>query len=135
MSDKRRFFLVHAQARQNAVECVRTAPDGWCVEVKPRTRSLEQNSRLWAALADISRQIQWPVNGVLMHLPPEDWKDIFTASLRGEMRFTVGTEGGQVLLGQRTSRMTVKEMSDLLELINSFAAKRGIELHDEVATC
>ena len=38
MSTKRTFFLVHDEARRNAVEFVKAAPDGWCVEVKQRTR-------------------------------------------------------------------------------------------------
>ena len=42
-------------------------------EAKP-TRTLEQNSRLWALLTDVSRQVQWPVDGKLQRLSPEDWK-------------------------------------------------------------
>ena len=54
---KRTFFLVHDLARQNAIEAVKSAPDGYCVEVKQRTRSLDQNARMWAMLSELSRQV------------------------------------------------------------------------------
>ena len=95
-------------------------------EAKP-TRSLEQNSRMWALLSDISRQVQWPVDGRLQHLSPEDWKDIFTAALFKGQRVAQGTEGGFVMLGGRTSRMTVGDMIDLQTLIEAFGAERGVQ--------
>lgn len=91
-------------------------------------RSLEQNAMMWAVLSSISKQVPWVVNGTQTHLSPEDWKDLFTASLRKEMRVAQGIDGGVVLLGRRTSRMTVSEMSDLIELMNAFCAERGVRL-------
>lgn len=95
-------------------------------EAKP-TRTLEQNSRMWALLTDVSRQVQWPVDGRMQYLPPEDWKDIFTAALRKGQRVAQGIEGGFVMLGGRTSRMSVGEMCDLQTLIEAFGAERGVE--------
>ena len=31
------FMLVHSNARLNALQAVKTAPEGYCVEVKPKT--------------------------------------------------------------------------------------------------
>ena len=95
-------------------------------EAKP-TRSLEQNSRMWALLTDVSRQVEWPVDGKLQRLSPEDWKDIFTAALRRGQRVAQGIEGGFVMLGCRTSRMKVGEMCELQDLIEAFGAERGVE--------
>ncbi|WP_295487944.1 recombination protein NinB [uncultured Pseudomonas sp.] len=89
-------------------------------------RSLEANAAMWAMLTDISRQKQWVVNGVQTYLEPEDWKDILTAALDSELRVAQGVSGGMVLLGRRTSKMSVKQMSDLLELIQAFGAEHGI---------
>lgn len=91
-------------------------------------RSLEQNAMMWAMLSDIAKQVPWVVDGAQTYLSPEDWKDLFTASLRKEMRVAQGIDGGIVLLGRRTSRMTVAEMSDLIELMNAFCAERGVRL-------
>lgn len=95
-------------------------------EAKP-TRSLEQNSRMWALLTDVSRQVEWPVDGKMQRLSPEDWKDIFTAALRQGQRVAQGIEGGFVMLGGRTSRMKVGEMCELQDLIEAFGAERGVE--------
>ena len=94
--------------------------------VKPETRSLAQNSRLWAMLTDISRQVDWYGN----KLTPEEWKDVFSAALK-KQKVVPGLDGGFVVCGQRTSRMTKAEMSELQELMAAFGAERGVVFHDE----
>lgn len=94
-------------------------------EAKP-TRSLEQNSRLWVLLTQVSRQVQWPVDGKMQHLSPEDWKDMFTAALNKGQRVAQGIDGGFVMLGSRTSKMSVGEMMDLQTLIEAFMAEHGV---------
>ena len=90
------------------------------------TRSIEQNSRLWALLSDVARQVQWPVDGKLQYLSPEDWKDIFSAALRRGQRVAQGIEGGFVMLGSHTSRMSVGEMIDLQTLIEAFGVEHNV---------
>lgn len=99
-------------------------------EAKP-TRTLEQNDRMWALLTDISKQVEWPVDGKMQRLAPEEWKDIFSAALRKGQRVAHGIDGGFVMLGARTSRMKVGEMIDLQTLIEAFGAERGVRWGDE----
>lgn len=96
------------------------------VEVKPETRTTEQNARLWAMLGDVSRQVDWYGK----KLSPEDWKHVFSSSLRklGVVPNLDGT--GFVALGLSTSRMTKGELSDLMDLIGAFGAERGVEWSD-----
>ena len=94
-------------------------------EAKP-TRTLDQNSRLWALLTDVSRQVQWPVDGRLQRLSPEEWKDIFTAAHTKGQRVAQGIDGGFVMLGERTSRMNIGDMTDLQTLIEAFGAEHGV---------
>ena len=102
------------------------APDGTRVEFRETKRSIPQNDKLWAGLTDIATQVEWYGK----KLTPDDWKDVFTASLR-RLRVVPGLDAGTfVPLGMRTSDMTKEEFSDLLELINAFAAERGVVLHD-----
>lgn len=42
------------------------------VEVKPETRSLAQNARLWAMLGDVSKQVNWHGR----KLSPTAWKHV-----------------------------------------------------------
>jgi hypothetical protein len=118
----RLFVLSHPQARQNALQAVSEAPEGYEVRIKERTRSLDQNAALWAVLTDISNQVVW--HG--QKLSPEDWKHILTAGLKREQRMAPGISGGWVVLGLSTSKMTKSEFSDLLELAHAFGAEQGV---------
>jgi hypothetical protein len=100
------------------------------IEVKEPKRTLEQNARMWAMLSEVSKQVQWPVDGVMQTISPEDWKEIFTASLRKEQRVSQGLSGGFVLLGARTSKMSKAELGDLMTLIEMFGAERGVVFAD-----
>jgi hypothetical protein len=93
--------------------------------VKSR-RTLEQNAKLWAMLGDISRQVQWPVNGVMQTLDPEDWKALMTAAARQEVRMAAGINGGVVMLGVSTKRMTVRELGDVIECMYAFGVDKGV---------
>lgn len=114
-----------------ARELYRTGLDV-CISVGPwqSKRSLEQNRLMWALLTDVAEQVQWHVDGRLVYLTPEDWKDILSAGLTKHQRVAAGIEGGFVLLGLRTSRMTVAQMGELLELIYAFGAQQGVRFHE-----
>ena len=94
-------------------------------------RSSEQNARMWAMLADVARQVQWPVNGVMTTLEPEDWKSLVTAAVKSETRMAAGLSGGFVMLGRKTSTMSVQEMTDVIEYLFAFGAERGVEWKNE----
>lgn len=95
-------------------------------EFQGERRTSEQNDRMWALLTDISQQVEWPVDGKMQKLPPEDWKHILSAGLKREQRVAQGIDGGFVILGQRTSKMTKRQLSDLMELISAFGASRDV---------
>ncbi len=87
------------------------------------SRTLDQNARMWAMLGDIAKQVRW--HG--QTLTAEDWKCMFTASLRRQ-RAVPNIEGsGFVVLGDSTRRMTVRELSDLMELMSVFGSEREVE--------
>jgi hypothetical protein len=123
-----------------ATVVIRSAPDRakvcrWAQNVEPGTviefrkarRSTDQNALLWAMLTDVARQVDW----YGQKLTAEDWKDVFTASMR-KSRVIPGIEAGSfVVLGMRTSDMTKDEFSNLIELIHAFAAERGVVFSGE----
>ena len=92
-----------------------------CVELKEQTRSVEQNARMWAMLTDVSKQVDW----YGQKLTPDEWKDVFSASLK-KQKAVPGLDGGFVILGQRTSKMSIRDMGELMELIEAFGAERGV---------
>lgn len=122
-------ILNTAADRQRAASWAMKAPWGCRIEFKESKRTTDQNAKMWAMLTDVAMQVDW----YGQKLTPDDWKDVFTASLR-KVRVVPGLDAGTfVPLGMRTSDMTKQEFSDLLELINAFGAERGVQFHDAEA--
>jgi hypothetical protein len=92
------------------------------LELRPEKRTDAQNRRLWSMLGEISEQVEW----YGQYLTDEDWKHIFTASLK-KQRAVPGLDGGFVVLGLSTSKMTKAEMSDLQTLMEAFGADNNVK--------
>jgi hypothetical protein len=101
------------------------------VTVKPQRRTNDQNAAQWPILEAFAQQLQWPVNGQMVHMTAEEWKDVLTAGFRKErVRVAMGLDGGVVMLGLRTSKMDKAEFSEWLDFLNATAALRGVELQE-----
>ena len=135
MSDKRIFRLAHSEARRRAMACVAEAPDGYVVTVQEPTRSTDQNAAQWPILEAFAEQLQWPVNGAMVNLTAEEFKDVLTAAFQGEtVRLAMGLNGGVVMLGLRTSQMGKRRFSEWLDFLHATAALRGVVVYaDEAA--
>lgn len=108
--------------REKVARWAENVPEGTIVEFRKKTRSHEQNAKMHAMLAEVSEQVDWYGS----RLDPEDWKTMFTASLR-KANVIPGIDAGTVVpLGLSTSAMTVEEMSNLIELIYAFGAERDV---------
>ena len=117
------YRLVHSEARRRAAQAVQDAQDGMIVTIAEPTRNLEQNALMWALLAEVSAQVNWHGN----RLTPDEWKDVFSAAIH-KQKVVPGIDGGFVVCGQRTSKMTKQEFSELIELIQAFAAQQDVRL-------
>jgi hypothetical protein len=90
--------------------------------IEEQKRSTEQNAMLWSVLSDLAKQVQWHGE----KLTKEEYKDLLTAGLK-KQRAIPGIDGGFVVLGTSTSKMTKPEMSDLITLAHSFGDERGVK--------
>jgi hypothetical protein len=127
VSDKAYFILAHAEARKRAIAAVQHAPDGQVVTISEPKRNLEQNAAQWPILEAFSKQLQWPVNGQMVWMEPEEWKDVLTAAFKGDtVRLAMGMNGGVVMIGQRTSKFGKGRFSEWLDFLNATAAQRGV---------
>lgn len=116
--------------RERASRLVAQVPAGTRVAFKGSRRSLDQNSKMWAMLTEVSRQVEW--HG--QKLRPDDWKLIFLDALDREVRTVPALEGdGVVNLGTSTSDLSKQEMSELIELISAFGANHDVIFHDPFA--
>lgn len=108
--------------RDRVLEAVKNAPEGFVVTITEPRRSTEQNALMWSLLGELSDQLDW--HG--QKLTPENWKDMCTAALKRQ-RVVPGIDGGFVVLGTSTRRMTKPEMSELIDFIYAFATEHGVE--------
>lgn len=116
--------------RTKAMRWIERVPLGWTLVFKPPTRSNDQNRRLWAFLDDIAAQVDWHGK----KLSSEAWKDLFSACLRGQELVPNIDGNGFVALGARTSEMSPEEMSDLLQLIETWGVQRGVQFTDQTSS-
>lgn len=113
----------------------RRVAQSWCeqakagtrVEFKAVKRSLEQNSLMWAALTDVSRQ----VTHMGQHYTPDQWKVLFMHACGREVQFLPGLDHKTFLpWGQSSSDLSKEEMTNLIEFIFSWGAENGVTFHD-----
>lgn len=130
---KQTFEIRSPAIQQNAIQAIQQILPSYekpmIVTVQERTRSLDQNRKLWACLHDVSTQVNWHGRW----LDSDSWKAIFTAALKKQDVVPNLTGDGFVVLGQSTSKMRVSEFSELIELIHAFGAERNVKWSDEAA--
>ena len=93
-------------------------------------RNLSQNALMWATLEELARQVEW--HGQMLH--KSEWKDVLTAALKRQ-KVVPGLDGGFVVLGSSTSKMTKAEMTELIELAYAFGTQQGVRFTDTRHEC
>lgn len=117
--------LAGPSQRHRAKELIDAAPDKAIVNIKPETRSNEQNAMLWSLLSAVSRA---KPDG-RTHTP-DVWKCLFMQACGHAVQFEVGLDGAPFPLGFRSSRLTKDQMTDLIEFILQYCAEKGIPVND-----
>lgn len=96
-----------------------------------RERTHEQNDALHAVLTDISKQKQWAGEWLTV----EDWKRLMVAAFeranKRPAKFFPALDGhGMDVVYSRTSRMSKRELSELLEFATAWAIENDIRLKE-----
>ena len=127
-------ILTGPQARQAACNYILHAPEGWSVKIAEPTRNLEQNALMWVLLEAFSEQLKWPVNGKLVNLTAEEWKDVTSAAFESTtVRLAQGLDGGVVMLGRRTSQYGKAKMTEFIEFLLAVGTERGVVFNEVAA--
>jgi NinB protein len=108
--------------RQLAKRLIDVAPLDAVVNVKEATRSLDSNAKLWAMLSDVSRA---KPDG-RTHTA-EVWKALFMNACGYEMQFLQGLDGNPFPAGFRSSRLTVRQMADLITFVAAYGDRHGVK--------
>ena len=125
-AERQTFLLSNREKRANVARLIANLELGTMVEVRGAKRSDEQNDALHGLIAQIVKQR--PMHfGVRADL--DTYKRIFMHAIGKETRFVPTLEGNGVFpLGYSTSKLTVRECSDLIEFILAWCAREGLEI-------
>lgn len=134
MTDRPQVFrLVHDIARKGAEKAVREAPQGHVVTVRPANRSLDQNAKIHAMLADIvAAKAKWADR----EWDLDAWKAIMVSAhnvaTKGERSWSIiqGLEGEPVSIRESTASMSRERGASLIEYIEAWCAGHGIKLRE-----
>ena len=119
---KHTMYITSEQQRIVALQLIRGVsienPIELTIKEVKSVRTIEQNAKMWAMLGDIALQTQW--HG--MYLCKEEWKEMITAALK-KQKVVPGIDGGFVVIGASTSKMSIKEMIDVIDFAYSFGSE------------
>jgi hypothetical protein len=113
-------------SRDGAKRLIELAPQGAIINIRPATRTNEQNAKMWAMLSDIAR-----AKPEGRELTTDKWKALFMDAIGIPADWEPGINGGVVNVGYRSSRLTKEQMSDMIEQIYAYGAEHGVAWPDE----
>ncbi|MCZ7501989.1 recombination protein NinB [Agrobacterium sp. ST15.13.015] len=114
--------ILHGKSqREFAKRLIDLAPADAVVRVTEAKRTLDQNSKLWAMLSDVSRA---KPNGRCQ--TPEVWKALFMHACGHSVQFEMGLNGQPFPVGFSSSKLTKRQMADLIETIYQYGAENGV---------
>lgn len=122
-------IVLHDEAhRRRAIAMIQAAPIGYRMTLAEPKRSDVQNAKMWCMIADVMEQApDWFGPG----LDADDIKQVFMSSLFKELRMARNADGdGYVPLARRSSRLSIRQMADLITLIDAWGASHGIVWSD-----
>lgn len=115
--------LYGARERQRAHIMIDNAPALARVTFEAPRRTLPQNALLHSLIGEVASQLLY--HG--QRLTVDDYKLVFLASLKSEMRIVPNLDGdGFVNLGRKTSRLTKEECSFLIDIVRAYGEKHGV---------
>ena len=98
------------------------APIGWLVSFTEAKRTALQNKKMWAMLNDISAS---EMGG--RKETPDNWKAICMNACGWEIQFLEGWDGQPFPSGFRSSRMTTKQMGQLIDWMQATGDENGVQ--------
>ena len=129
MSYPRTFVLVHDKARQNAIQAISTAPDGYKVKLSEPSRTLDQNAKFHAICGDIAESnVVWAGK----KRTAEQWKVLLVSAhavaTKAGSEILPGLEGEFVNLRESTALMSKERGASLIEYSLAFCSMKDIQL-------
>lgn len=119
-------YLIGENQRAYAHHLIDEAPTDYVMKLAKKTRSDDQNKKLWPMIEDIRQQVPG-----MESFTRDQVKLRFLDALGSEMTFLPKLEGeGMFPVGQRSSTLTVAQFSGLIELLYKYGAEKGVSWTD-----
>lgn len=114
--------MLHGPSQRTfAKTLIDAAPLGAVLNIHEAKRSDVQNDKMWAMLSDISRS--WPQG---RRETADVWKSLAMHACGWEVQFIEGLDGRPFPYGHKSSKLTVRQMSDLIEWLYAFGAENNV---------
>lgn len=107
--------------RALARDLIDKAPQDAVVNIREAGRTSDQNALMWALLSDISR-----AKPQGRQHTAEMWKALMMHACGHAVQFEQGLDGQPFPVGFRSSRLTKKQMQDLLDFIMAWGSDQGV---------
>lgn len=116
------------QDRERVCKAIMACDDLSVVTMRPRRRSDIQSDKMWAMLGEV--QAASPtLHGCQMDT--DMWKAVFMKAAGEPVRFIPNLDGdGFIPYGNRSSQLSVKAMSAVIEQIYAWGAMNGVTFND-----
>jgi len=133
--EKQLYRLVHPTARQLASRACIQAPDGFIVEIKPPSKSRDQEARYHAMFSDVARQVEFM--GSMRDA--ETWKRLLVDAfarvkaaegdpVQGVGAIMPNLDGtGFVQLGVQTRRFSKRHASEFIDFMRAWGVDNDVQ--------
>ena len=133
--EKQLYRLVHPTARQLASRACIQAPDGFIVEIKPPSKSRDQEARYHAMFSDVARQVEFM--GSMRDA--ETWKRLLVDAfarvkaaegdpVQGVGAIMPNLDGsGFVQLGVQTRRFSKRHASEFIDFMYAWGVDNDVQ--------
>ena len=123
----RAVLILGPSTRGRAAHWLANMKDGTRIEFKPPQRTLEQNSKMWALLTDVARQVEHCGR----KYEASAWKALFLHAMGKEIEFLPALDGKTFLpIGLSSSDLSKEEMSNLIEFILAWGAEHDVNFSE-----
>ena len=111
--------------REYGKRLIDAAPVDAVLTIKEGTRTLDQNAKMWAMLSDISA-----AKPEGRKHTPEVWKCLFMSACGHAVHFEIGLDDKPFPVGFRTSRLSKRQMADLITFVAEYGDRHGVKWSD-----
>ena len=111
--------------REYGKRLIDAAPFDALLTIKEGIRTLDQNAKMWAMLFDISA-----AKSEGRKHTPEVWKCLFMSACGHAVQFEIGLDDKPFPVGFRTSRLSKRQMADLITFVAEYGDRHGVKWSD-----